>query len=187
MSNKGSKSGSKAAPSKKVAKVKSNRGRKLEKVQISVRLDKPCMDVLYRLVKTEGYRITDLLERGAIYVLREEMGESPEMKALRFMIGEMPAKSQRRLVCCFTYFCLTQDFSITERHVEEMMNGILDAWEHDPRHERSLLEFYAQMRDKRSKGGGEDGDGNGDGGGSSGSPSGMASPSTVVASSPGQM
>jgi hypothetical protein len=52
-------------------KVKSRRGRKKERTQISVRIDKALMDLAYRNIETTGMRITDLVERGLLLAIRE--------------------------------------------------------------------------------------------------------------------
>jgi hypothetical protein len=52
-------------------KIKSRRGRKKERTQISVRLDKTLMDIAHIQVENTGMRITDLIERGVLLALRE--------------------------------------------------------------------------------------------------------------------
>lgn len=55
----------------KEAKPKSKRGRKKERAQISIRIDKVVMDIAYRVIKGTAMRITDLVERGLILAVRE--------------------------------------------------------------------------------------------------------------------
>lgn len=52
-------------------KVKSRRGRKKERTQISVRIDKTLMDIAHTQIESTGMRITDLIERGVLLALRE--------------------------------------------------------------------------------------------------------------------
>ena len=76
-------------------KKKSRRGRKKEKVQISVRIDKAVMDVAYEYMKRTGRRITDILERGVLLVMQEEGQASAVPIKLRFVVEHMDAELQR--------------------------------------------------------------------------------------------
>jgi len=58
-----------AGPAKKVKRRRA--GRKKERTQISVRIDKALMDLAYRNIETTGMRITDLVERGLLLAIRE--------------------------------------------------------------------------------------------------------------------
>lgn len=52
-------------------KVQKRRGRKQERKQISVRIDKVVMDLAHKQIERAGMRITDLIERGLMLALRE--------------------------------------------------------------------------------------------------------------------
>jgi len=77
---------------------KSRRGRKKEKVQISVRIDKTIMDLAYDHIKTSGRRITDMLERGLLLDMREQ-GQAPVVPAkVRYVVENIGVESQRRML-----------------------------------------------------------------------------------------
>src|SRR5215471_4637795 len=81
-------------------KKKSRRGRPQEKVQISVRIDKAIMDVAYEHIKTTGRRITDMLERGLLLVMREEAtGQTRAVpQKMRYLFEHLPVELQKHLV-----------------------------------------------------------------------------------------
>jgi hypothetical protein len=58
----------KPAAAKKIPK---RPGRKKERTQISVRIDRAVMDIAHRQIEPIGMRITDLIERGIILAIRE--------------------------------------------------------------------------------------------------------------------
>jgi hypothetical protein len=62
------------------------RGRKKEKTQISVRIDKAVMDLAYRHIGNNKLRITDFMERGLILAMQEALKLTQIASQVRFMV-----------------------------------------------------------------------------------------------------
>jgi hypothetical protein len=86
----GKKPGGKAA----AGVEKPRRGRPKHKTQISVRIDQNVLAQTYEFIGRTGYRITDMLERGLVMVMKAE-GETPAISSdVRFLIGRATAERQ---------------------------------------------------------------------------------------------
>jgi hypothetical protein len=73
---------------------KPRRGRPKRKTQISVRIDQNVLAQTYEFIGRTGYRITDMLERGLVMVMKAE-GETPAISSeVRFLIGRATAERQ---------------------------------------------------------------------------------------------
>ena len=108
-------------------KKKSRRGRKKEKVQISVRIDKAVMDVAYDYIKRTGRRITDLLERGLLLAMREQ-GQTVVPAKVRFVVEHMEAELQRLVleVAAVDRMVKSRELNPTEQFVDGYFRFALD-------------------------------------------------------------
>lgn len=121
-------------------KAKGPRGRKQEKIQISVRIDKAHMDLAYDFVKERELHITDVIERGIVYVLRNEKYETPQTRNMRFLIGEISPVQERKLRKYLRYIACTE-LSELERRTREFVEELVDLFDQDPRAERAEASF----------------------------------------------
>lgn len=104
------------------APVKLKRGRKKEKVQISVRIDQAVMARAYQRIKRTGERITDLMERGMMLAMREDESLPLEAMRGRFLMAQAKAEEQRSLERHFAMlrFGQVRPLSANERHIQEV-------------------------------------------------------------------
>jgi len=127
------------AKSKKQKKVKSPRGPKKEKTQISVRIDKIVMDLAYELIeeKKGRIRITDLLERGLMLAMHEERKSTTLARQARFVVAEANAKQQHRMMKIVGLDLLPRQRPLTPLETvlrEFFLTGLdtVDTWEGYP-------------------------------------------------------
>jgi len=112
---------------------KSPRGRKKEKVQISVRIDETILGLAYDHIKASGRRITDMLERGLLLVMREEGMKPMAVTKLRFVVEHMGADLQRHVLRAAALERLVESRELTplERFVADWYGfaaGQMETW-----------------------------------------------------------
>ena len=88
-------------PAVKKSRYKPLGGRKKkERQQISVRIDKQVMELLYTLAEKKGQRITDVLEYGGMLAVKEGLAESMVTEQARFLVA-MASPDEQWLVTLF--------------------------------------------------------------------------------------
>ena len=79
-------------------KTTRRRGRKKERTQISVRIDKTVMDIAYQKLEGTSMRITDLLERGLLLAVRELGCDIPLFHHARLILRDEGVEFSRFIV-----------------------------------------------------------------------------------------
>jgi len=72
----------------RAGKKNNKRGRKKERTQISVRIDKMVMDIAHKQIEHTGMRITDLIERGLLLAVREMGSDDPVYHHARLILRD---------------------------------------------------------------------------------------------------
>jgi len=119
----------------KSMKAKGKRGRKKEKVQISVRIDKTIMDLARgHLDRNPAERITELIERGMLLAMREQSSEPDDVRAPRLIFQEMSVERRRRATRVFILDCLPEVTvpapTSAERCLLALHSNVVDSLEH---------------------------------------------------------
>lgn len=140
------------APEPPKEKGKGPRGRKPEKVQISVRIDKAFMDLAYGYARERELHITDIIERGIVYVLQGAKVEMPQTQHLRFLVGELSPAQERLLINCICYFACTE-LSELELKTRESIEELLAFFaQKDPRGKALAFPFHPSTVVGRGRG-----------------------------------
>src|SRR6516165_2884459 len=122
------------------APAKNRRGRKQEKKQISVRIDKAVMDLAYVSMKQDGERITDLLERGLVLALAEKTRIPVLTSQLRFIVQKLSIERQRRVkrMLALDVMAEVRELEPLERLFREFQLATIDQVESWPGYQEAL-------------------------------------------------
>lgn len=77
--------------------------KKVERQQLSVRLDKRVLNLLYALAERRGERLTDVLEYGGMLAIEEGLKESPMTEQARYLVAQA-SPDERWLVTLFLVY-----------------------------------------------------------------------------------
>ncbi|HEX4593986.1 MAG TPA: hypothetical protein VH157_06910 [Bryobacteraceae bacterium] len=133
-------------------KARDPRGRKKVKSQISVRIEQSYLDMAYAHAKATGERITDILERGIVKLVAEEMNEDRVARFARFLVLYATPEEQSVVISVLGYLRMPKMVFTTvfnEIYRDSLLKVLEEARKH-PAFEEALRS-YAPMSDEQFK------------------------------------
>ena len=130
-------------------------GRKKERMQISVRIDRTVMDLAYQEIKRTGVHISDLLERGLLLSLRENQVAPAPFATARILLYDRGVDFARRCasMAALEIFNRVRPLTLTERFFRDLHLETIDAvrqWEGYAKVEMMLAEEHAEDISRRT-------------------------------------
>lgn len=129
---------------KKRIKGRGRVGRRKEKTQISVRIDKAVMDLAYEHIGSSKDRITDFIERGLILAMQEKFRLPPICSQVRFLATHAPREINEGAEA---YFAMTA-WKDKDPLIFELIQNTIDALRvfretrhEDPRWQEALAAY----------------------------------------------
>jgi hypothetical protein len=139
----------------KAKRKKRKAGRKKERTQISVRIDRAVMDLAYQEIKRTGVHISDLLERGLLLSLRENQVAPAPFATARILLYDRGVDFARRCasMAALEAFEQARPLTLTERFFRDLHLDTIDAvreWEGYAEVEMMLAEEHAEDISRRT-------------------------------------
>jgi hypothetical protein len=97
-------------PAVKKSRYKPLGGRKkIDRQQLSVRIDKRILKMLYALAERKGERLTEVLEHGGILAVEEGLKESPVTEHARYLVAKATPDEQWLVTLFLVYLRLPSE------------------------------------------------------------------------------